>query len=277
MMSPSPSTDRPSPASLFSRALSLASRSSSSTTSRGIRKSSPPSTSSLASTPAMALPPSLRARGSLPEHRVPTLWFRTTSPDFSARDSQACCILLPIVGFIAFPLGAMRTPGFPCSRCREVGGAEYDIDGFPAMPLTLRRSSPIAAVPCHHGRYSSWCSLAFSRDSRASNVAVLTLLTLDPASATFKVLLRSGLCTFEHRIRALDGLSFPGFRSPSRSFDPFSAVKLRSGGCVPARQVQHPGRVALRVRSASFSLRSMVVAALLRVRVSQSMLQTVRS
>lgn len=115
------------------------------------------------------------------------------------------------------------------------------------MPLTLRRSSPIAAVPCHHGRYSSWCSLAISRDSRVSNVAVLTLLNLDSASATFKVLLRSGLCTFEHRIRVFDGLSFLGFRSPSRSFDPFSAVKLRSGGCVPARQVQHPNRVALRV------------------------------
>jgi hypothetical protein len=60
-------------------------------------------------------------------------------------------------------------------------------------------------------------------------------------------LLRFGLCTFARRIRAFDGLSFPGFRSPSRSFDPFSAVKRRSGGCVPARQVQHPGRGALRV------------------------------
>jgi hypothetical protein len=46
-------------------------------------------------------------------------------------ESQACCILLPIVGFIAFLLGAMRASDHPCSDCSEVGGAKYGVDGVP--------------------------------------------------------------------------------------------------------------------------------------------------
>lgn len=63
-----------------------------------------PSMSSLASTPASVFPPRLRARRFLAVHLVPTSWFCTTSPDFSAIELRACCISLPIVGFIAFQL-----------------------------------------------------------------------------------------------------------------------------------------------------------------------------
>jgi hypothetical protein len=34
---------------------------------------------------------------------VPSSWFRTTSTVFSAHGSQACCILLPTLGFASFP------------------------------------------------------------------------------------------------------------------------------------------------------------------------------
>jgi hypothetical protein len=34
---------------------------------------------------------------------VPSLWFCTTSTAFSAHHSQACCILLPTLGFVPFP------------------------------------------------------------------------------------------------------------------------------------------------------------------------------
>jgi hypothetical protein len=36
------------------------------------------------------------------DKQVPPSWFRTTSTAFSVRRLQACCILLPILGFAAF-------------------------------------------------------------------------------------------------------------------------------------------------------------------------------
>jgi hypothetical protein len=176
------------------------------------RKSTPPSTSSPASTPARALPPLLRARGSLPGHRVPTSWFRTTSPVFAAVESQACCILLPIVGFIAFH-AHFSAP----SRCHS----PFEED--------LSR----AAVPCRHGRYL--------RDVPSQPLAPLAIgvlqlrpfLTPSAASVTFKVLLRAGVLYLRAPYSGVGGLSFPGFRSPPRSFDLSAAVKLRFRRCTP--------------------------------------------
>jgi len=46
-------------------------------------------------------PPS--ASGCHSRSPVPSSWFRTTSTAFSAHGSQACCILLPTLGFVSFP------------------------------------------------------------------------------------------------------------------------------------------------------------------------------
>lgn len=77
------------------------------------------------------------------------------------------------------------------------------------------------------------------------------LLTSSFASVTFKVLLRSGFCTFAHHIADVRRPLLPGFPSPSRSFDSNQAVKPRSGGRSPPPWRFGVPIVALRVRRSS--------------------------
>jgi hypothetical protein len=127
----------------------------------------PPSTCSPASTPSAMSPPRLRPLVNQTRSPVPTSWFLTTSPvcsaarsvrsahPFRCKESRACCIPLPIVGFIAF---RSRSSCFQAARL------------FPATLPTPRRIPPI------HSRTVSPRPLAFlaflRRAARTSRVRV---------------------------------------------------------------------------------------------------------
>jgi hypothetical protein len=115
----------------------------------------PPPTCHRASTPARALRPVPRFRGNHPRNPVPSSWFRTTSTVSSARRSRACCIPLPVLGFVAFR--DHRVPGrlLDESRgrreCRLPPRDDFTpLEGFPST----------TAAPRHRGR----CPLAVPPD-----------------------------------------------------------------------------------------------------------------
>jgi hypothetical protein len=84
-------------------------------------KIAPPSTNRLESTPAG---PRARFGESLPRgSHVPSSWVLTTSTASSSRRAQACCILLPTMGFTGFwPCGKRRArrPVGPPHRCHTL-------------------------------------------------------------------------------------------------------------------------------------------------------------
>jgi hypothetical protein len=99
----------------------------------------------------------LRFRGNHPRNPVPSSWFRTTSTVSSARRSRACCIPLPVMGFIAF-LGSLGFPAGPWTNPGAVGSA----DALPATIFTPLEGFPsTTAAPRHRGR----CPLAVPPDS----------------------------------------------------------------------------------------------------------------
>jgi hypothetical protein len=124
--------------------------------SRGIRPASASLRAPLGSPPSAWLPeftparPHGRASASRepPSPHVPPSWFRTTSAVSSSGSSRACCIPLPILGFVAFPSGSTR---FVKVR-RPL--AEPNT-AFPATFVSLRRMSSTAAVPRHRGQSSA--------------------------------------------------------------------------------------------------------------------------
>jgi hypothetical protein len=130
--------------------------------------------------------------------RGPPAWFCTTSTDCFARKVQACCILLPILGFTAFL--AKRRPVVPkCeweSRFRSPRCGFIPPEEFP---------SP-AAAPCHHGR----CPLVVSSSSKPK-------LRED---VDFRALLRNRVRSQFSLLPVRVALSFHGLCSPSRSFSP---------------------------------------------------------
>jgi hypothetical protein len=146
----------------------------------------PPSTCSPASTPSAMSPPHLRPLANQTRSPVPTSWFHTTSPvcsaarsvrsahPFRCKESRACCIPLPIVGFIAF---RSRSSCFQAARL------------FPATLPTPRRIPPI------HSRTVSPRPLAFltftRRADRASRVRVAAsaFLRASRRELAFKALL----------------------------------------------------------------------------------------
>jgi hypothetical protein len=111
------------------------------------RSGPPPSAWLPESTPAR---PRGRASASRepPSPHVPPSWFRTTSAVSSSGSSRACCVPLPILGFVAFPTGSTR---FVKVR-RPL--AEPNT-AFPATFVSLRRMSSTAAVPRHRGQSSA--------------------------------------------------------------------------------------------------------------------------
>jgi len=74
-------------------------------------------------------PPS--ASGCHSRSLVPSSWFRTTSTAFSAHGSQACCILLPTLGFVSFP--ARPKPCIP--RNATTPRRTIDRRGLPGHPV----------------------------------------------------------------------------------------------------------------------------------------------
>jgi hypothetical protein len=95
-----------------------------------------------------------------PRNPVPSSWSCTTSTVSSARRSRACCIPLPVMGFVAF-----RVPGIPIR-----GLASQPLAGGP-NPSSRRTSHPpkassTAAAPRHRGR----CPLAVGRRSCSAPV-----------------------------------------------------------------------------------------------------------
>lgn len=93
-----------------------------------------------------------------PRNPVPTSSFRTTSPVSPPLDSQACCIPLPILGFVAFQLvfalGVLRHPA-PAVIAHGLYAAEHAIDGLLAtlfvplegFPTCSRGVSPRSLPP----------------------------------------------------------------------------------------------------------------------------------
>lgn len=93
----------------------------------------------------------LRRVGTHRPVRVPSSWFPTTSTACSTRASRACCIPLPVMGFIAFPhpsdVGALSGPEgpFPLSSVDAVTFPRRGSD--PSKESTHRQPHS-----CHQGR-----------------------------------------------------------------------------------------------------------------------------
>jgi len=195
----------------------------------------PPSMSSLASTPARALLPSLRARRFLAVHRVPTPWFRTTSPAFSAIDSRACCIPLPILGFFAFQLGH-RVWIEHRSPLLEVILAGRRRAAFPRSRCSPRRISPFRSRSVSPRSLPSWRSPLSSGHLAKTPLPVKPFLASSSDLSPSRLLSAKGPCTlgavFGRRWPVLPGLS-----SPSRSFDLQFGLRRILGGCSPAQRV----------------------------------------
>lgn len=89
-------------------------------------------------------------RDHLVDH-VPSSWFCTTSTAFSARGSRACCIPLPILGFIAFhaprpvSTGKPLAPG-PHARSPRCGSHPPEDVFSPIRRTTSPRSSRIGEL-----------------------------------------------------------------------------------------------------------------------------------
>jgi len=156
-----------------------------------------PSTWSSASTPAQMLPSSLRDRRFLADHRVPTSWFLTTSPGFSAADSQVYCALLPILRFAAF----LRRSTSPKTRS----------SAFPATLSPLEEALLVAAAPCRHGRSLRGVPCRIPPPISTEALLLRTFLTAFCVSVTFKVLLRSRALYRRTPYSGVRGLSFLGF------------------------------------------------------------------
>jgi hypothetical protein len=128
----------------------------------GSGRSPPPPTCHRASTPTRTFRPVLRFRGNHPRNPVPPSWFRATSTVSSARRSRACCIPLPVLGFVAFrgqkglprddvhtprriPLDDSRTTSpWPLPPCRSLRPASALRPApLPEPIFALRRASSV--------------------------------------------------------------------------------------------------------------------------------------
>jgi hypothetical protein len=108
-------------------------------------KTAPPSTSSPVSTPAGPRPCFDEALPHAPY--VPPSWVLTTLTVCSTDDSQACCILLPTLGFIGFWRSVRRarrdfraSPPMPCPPERSPPKQPYRTSPCGRAPLPLRTS-----------------------------------------------------------------------------------------------------------------------------------------
>jgi len=93
-----------------------------------------------------------------PRDPVPSSWFHTTSTVSSARRSRACCIPLPVMGFVAFLEPDSRSPTWQARSRREDRIPPRDALSHPP------KAPSIAAVPRHRGR----CPLAVGRQYRSA-------------------------------------------------------------------------------------------------------------
>jgi hypothetical protein len=145
-------------------------------------------------------------------HRAPTSLFRTASPASPARDSQACCILLPILGFDAFLLrsgGAGPTNPTIAGRmrCRTHGNPEVSRIAFHTPrrtpPPRSRGASPRSLPP----RTSLRC-----RSATCPSFPVARKRVLDRIDSvlSLEALLREEVRTAVHLLRVHGSLSSLG-------------------------------------------------------------------
>jgi hypothetical protein len=109
----------------------------------------PSSTCSPASTPGVMSPSHLRPLTNHARSPVPTLWFLTTSSDFSAARSFGA--LLTLAGPESRGLVASRCQSWGSSRFWSVRPVARPPIPSPRRYLPLEGFHSSTAVPCHHG------------------------------------------------------------------------------------------------------------------------------
>lgn len=195
---------------------------------------------------------------------VPPAWFCTTSTVYSSSRLQACCILLPDLGFTAFR-------GFRRPKTRESRGGRCSLPAargpYEVSPrrLPYRVTAALALL---------WLLLAFGRCSRGRThstshlkaglgVAISSPVARLPVGrglhreARFRAFLNRRVCGVQLAMkRYLHAKSFHGFRSPSRC-TPRRSLRDRSpryrgsAPCGPPKRALGEASRAVYARAAS--------------------------
>jgi len=180
-----------------------------------------------------------------PRNPVPSSWFHTTSTVSSARRSRACCIPLPVMGFVAF-LGA----GFPipdlASQIAAGGPNPSSRRTFTPPEGTLdcsRTTSPWPLPPCRQRPVPLGSSLV--------TVAGDAFGAPPDRSVDFEALLRRRVRTPRDRCRSSGALSFHGLCSPSRSFLPNKSTPAPARCTADDENPKTTVRISDKLRSAS--------------------------
>lgn len=169
---------------------------------------------------------------------VPPAWSRTTSTAYSSSRLQACCILLPDLGFTAFR-------GFRRPKTRKSRGGRCSLPAARGpyevsprrLPYRVTAALALLWLPHAFGRCSRGRAHSTSHLKAGFGVAIRSPVSRQSVGrglhreARFRAFLNRRVCGVQVAVkRILHAKSFHGFRSPSRC-TPRRSLRGRSPRC----------------------------------------------